>query len=384
MASEICPEPPLARGVRVSSSVQIILIAVFAATSCALCGLFLVLRRMAMMADAISHSVLPGLVAGYVLAKGPNLLLGFLGASAAGMATVVLVELLLKGRRVKEDAAIGLVFPAMFALGVFIISRYFANVHIDTDAVLYGDLVFAPFDVLEWNGRNLGPKSLWTCAALTLVNGAFLMLFWKELKLSTFDSQLAASSGFRPALLHYGLMLLVALTTVGAFSAVGAVLSVALIITPTAVALMLSRKLAEVLATAIAVGVGCAIAGYFGSTALDVSISGMIATVLGLAFLAALVFGPQRGLIANHLRRARQRLQFAADMLVVHLLNHEGTFEEPEESRYVHLETDLKWSPDRAQRTVEYALSKGLIESKESVLSLTEQGRKLAESVSAR
>ena len=122
------------------------------ASACALAGIFLVLRRMAMMADAISHAVLPGLVAGFVLAhaanlaRGGELLASFVGAIAAGLLTVVLVEALTKSRRVKEDAAMGVVFPALFALGVFVISKYLANVHIDTDAVLFGEIAFTPFD----------------------------------------------------------------------------------------------------------------------------------------------------------------------------------------------------------------------------------------------
>src|ERR671917_596734 len=171
------------------------LVGVAAATSCALVGAFLVLRKMAMMADAISHAILPGLVAGYFLAHGPNLLAGFLGAAAAGMLTVSLVELLNRSGRVKEDAAIGLVFPALFALGTFLVSKYFANVHLDADAVLYGEIAFAPFDRLVAGGYDVGPRPLWVLGALSVVNFLFVAVFYKELKLATFDPALAATLG---------------------------------------------------------------------------------------------------------------------------------------------------------------------------------------------
>src|SRR5918998_1590562 len=164
------------------------LVGVAAASSCALIGAFLVLRKMAMMADAISHAILPGLVAGYFLAEGPDLLAGFLGAAAAGMVTVTLVEILSRSGRVKEDAAIGLVFPALFALGTFLVSKFFGNVHLDTDAVLYGEIAFAPFDRLVVGGYDIGPQPLWVLGGLTLINLVFVAVFYKELKLATFDA----------------------------------------------------------------------------------------------------------------------------------------------------------------------------------------------------
>jgi manganese/zinc/iron transport system permease protein len=219
-----------------SPEIVVILTGVLAAASCALLGAFLVLRKMAMMADAISHAILPGLVAGYFLAHGPNLVAGFLGATAAGLVTVSLVELLNRSGRVKADAAIGLVFPALFALGTFLISKYFANVHLDTDAVLYGEIAFAPFDRLIFGGYDWGPQPIWILGGLALINLLFVAIFYKELKLATFDAGLAATLGFSPALIHYALMTLVSLTTVGAFTAVGAILVVALLIVPAATA----------------------------------------------------------------------------------------------------------------------------------------------------
>lgn len=361
----------------------IALVATLAASACALAGVFLVLRRLAMMADAISHSILPGLVAGYVLARGPNLLAGFVGAALAGLATVFLVEALTKSRRVKEDSAIGIIFPALFALGVFVISKFLRNVHIDTDAVLLGEIALTPFDTLLVNGRNWGPQALWTLAFLTLVNALFLALFYKELKLSTFDAGLAAALGFAPALLHYTLMGIVAVTTVAALSAVGAILVVALLIVPAVTASLLTRRLPALIALSLGIGIVGALAGCRLATLFDVSISGMIACVLGVLFGVTLFGAPQQGLIAQTVRRRRQRLQFAAETLVVHLATHEGTSAQAAESALSHLEGEMRWPADTVRRVIAHAAAQGLIVKPNAPagLELTSEGRQLAEHV---
>mgnify|MGYP006199506391 CR=1 FL=1 len=216
--------------------IEILLISIVVAIACALPGVFLVLRRMALMSDAISHSILLGIVLGFFVAGDVTSPLLILGAAATGVLTVMLVELLNNTRLVKEDAAIGLVFPVLFSVGVILIARYAGNVHLDTDAVLLGELVFAPFERVELNGMDLGPRVLWVMLAILALNAAFLAAFYKELKLTTFDAGLAAALGFSPTLLHYLFMSLVSVTAVGAFDAVGSILVVAMMIGPPAAA----------------------------------------------------------------------------------------------------------------------------------------------------
>lgn len=367
-----------------SPGAVIALTASLAAAACALAGVFLVLRRMAMMADAISHAILPGLVAGYVLARGPNVFMGFLGATAAGLLTVFLVETLARSRRVREDTAIGLVFPALFALGVLIISRFFANVHLDTDAVLFGEIAFVPLDTWEVNGRNLGPTALWTLGALTAVNALFLLLFYKELKMATFDPGLAAALGFVPGLIHYGLMGMVAVTTVGGFTAVGAILVIALIILPPVTASLLTRQLPVLIGLSVVVGVAGALLGYYLAALWDVSVSGMIVAALGALFGVTLLFAPGRGIVAQAVRRRRQRAEFAQQMLVVHLATHEGTESEADESRADHLEEGLRWRPGAARGIIGRAEGDGLVTREGDALQLTPEGRELAEQVTNR
>jgi ABC-type Mn2+/Zn2+ transport systems, permease components len=368
----------------VSPEFVIALTAALAACACALAGVFLVLRRMALMADAISHAILPGLVAGYWMARGPNVVAGFLGATAAGLLTVWLTEALTRSRRVKEDTAIGLVFPALFALGVLLVSRFFSNVHLDTDAVLFGEIAFAPLETWRIGGRDLGPTALWTLGGLTALNAGFLALFYKELKLSTFDPGLAAALGFAPVLLHYGLMGMVAVTTVGGFTAVGAILVIALIIVPPVTASLLTDRLPALVALSVAVGVAGALAGYGLAAFWDVSIGGMIVTVLGALFGATLLLAPRKGLVAQAVRRARQRRQFAREALLVHLATHEGTAAEDRECRPAHLQEELLWTAAMADRAVAEAQSAGLVApvDAEGHLHLTDRGREMAAEVS--
>jgi manganese/zinc/iron transport system permease protein len=339
---------------------------------------------MAMMADAISHSILPGLVGGWVISNGPNLATGFMGAAGSGLATVFFVEALTKSRRVKEDAAIGIVFPALFALGVFLVTKYFDNVHLDADAILFGEIAYAPYDQFKWNGQELGPKSLWVLGALTVVNAAFLRILYKELKVSTFDPQLTRSLGFSPTALHYSLMALVAITTVGAFSAVGAILAVALIIVPPIAASLLTERLRTMIILSLVIGASCGLAGYWIADKLNVSISGMIATTLGLAFVAAFLFAPKRGVAAQFVLRHHQRQQFLAEMLIVHLEAHEGTAEQAEESRFEHLVSELEWQENQASIAVRNATRLGWLQMSGDELALTPSGRDAAAQVRER
>jgi len=359
-------------------NLEIQLIAIVVAVACALPGCFLVLRKMALMSDAISHALLPGIVIGFFLAGtlASPLLLG--GAVIMGLITVSLTELLTRTRLVKEDAAIGMVFPFLFSVGVILVTRFAGNVHLDTDAVLLGELAFAPFDRLVIGGTDLGPRSLAVMGGILLFNLLFLVIFYKELTLSTFDAGLAASMGFRPGLLHYGLMLVVSVTAVGAFDSVGSILVVALMIAPPAAAFLLTRRLAPMLFLAALIGAVAAIGGYWLSYALDASIAGSIAVANGLLFLLAFLFAPKRGVIAAIGLRRRQRWDFAIRMLAVHISHHEDLPEGPRECRTDHLQEHINWSAKFAESVVDKAKQRNLVALRGRILSLTADGRTLA------
>ena len=231
---------------------DILLIAMTVAAACALPGVFLVLRRTALMSDAISHAMLLGIVLAFFVTEDITSPFLVLAAALTGLLTVMLVELLHSTRRVRMDAAIGLVFPALFSLAVILISRYAGNVHLDTDAVLLGELAFAPFRRLVVFGVDIGPRNLYVMLGILLLNVVFFTALYKEMKLTTFDAGLAAALGFAPQLLHYAFMFLVSVTAVGSFDAVGAILVVALMIAPPSAAYLLTDRLPAMIGLSVA------------------------------------------------------------------------------------------------------------------------------------
>ena len=355
------------------------LIAIITAVACALPGVFLVLRRMTLMSDAISHAILPGIVLAFFLTESLSSPFLILAAAGTGVLTVLLVELLQRTKLVKEDAAIGLTFPALFSIGVILISRFAGNVHLDMDVVLLGELAYAPLNRLQVFGSDLGPVSLYVMGTILVLNLVFILLFYKELKLVTFDASLAASLGFAPTLIHYGLMTLVSVTTVGAFDAVGSILVVALIAGPAATAYLMTDKLSRMLILSAIIGSVNAVSGYWLAFLFDVSIAGAIATMTLLIFGLVFLMVPNRGLIAIARRHARQKWEFAQTMLVIHLFNHEGLPEAEAESAITDLHEHLSWDPDFTTQVVRYALNNRCVSREDTQLALTERGRIVAQ-----
>jgi len=363
-----------------SAQIDIQLIAAVTAAACAIPGVFLVLRQMAMMSDAISHSILLGIVLAYFAIDSTTSPLLIFGAAAIGLLTVVLVELLQRTGLLREDAAIGLVFPLLFSIAVILISRYADNVHLDIDAVLLGELAFAPFDRVIVSGWDLGPRGLWIMGAILIANLLLVWLFFKELKIATFDPGLAATLGLAPAAVHYGLMASVSVTAVGAFDAVGSILVVALMIGPPATAYLLTDNLKRMVLLSVMIGMIAAVLGYWVAHWLDASIAGAMATMVGIVFVTVLVLAPKRGLVATMARRRHQKLDFAQTMLTIHLLNHERTPEAQSENRVKGLENHLRWDAGFTSRIITLARRRGLVEDTEGMLILTRAGRERAES----
>ena len=362
-----------------SPELEILLIAIVTAVAAALPGTLLVLRRMALVSDAISHAILPGIAIGFFLTGDLSSPLLVVAAAATGVVTVALIEAVARSRLVPEDAAIGLVFPALFALGVLLISRYAGDVHLDTDAVLLGELAFAPFYRLEVGGRDLGPVALWTMGGILLFNVGFIAVWFKELKLATVDAGLAAVLGFSPALIHYALMSIVSVTAVGAFSAFGSILVVALMIAPPATAYLLVDRFGPLLWTSVAVAVAGAIAGSVFAFAIDVSIAGAMAVASGVLFAAALLAAPQRGIVAQMRRTSAQRLEFGARLLLVHILHHEQTSAARQECHPRTLHRHLRWTDGHTRGVIRHATANGFVDISDQLLVLTQAGRDLAQ-----
>jgi manganese/zinc/iron transport system permease protein len=347
-----------------------------------LLGTFLVLRRSSMLSDAISHSILLGIVLVFLITGEVNSPFQIVGAALAGVLTVFLTELLTSTGRVKSDAAIGLVFPALFAIAVILINLYARNVHLDVHAVLLGEIAFAWLDTVNV-GPYAVPRSLLTMGIITLVNFAFVVFFYKELKLATFDEALAQALGFSPVFLYYALLTLTSVTAVGAFDAVGAILLIAFVIVPPAAAYLLTDRLWRMMLYGALIAVASSVSGYYLARYFNVSIGGMMASMTGVFLLLAFIFSPRYGLITQELRRAGQRRDNAERMLLVHLYNHEGDRAQARENAQPALESHLRWDAAKAEATLRRGLERGLIrrEGQGGMLYLTEAGRALAQEV---
>jgi manganese/zinc/iron transport system permease protein len=356
----------------------IVIVACVCSVSCALLGCFLVLKRMSMLGDAISHGVLPGIVFTVMLTGQLTSVYILLGAMIFGVLTAVLAESLSSSSDVSEDASLGVVYTGLFALGMYLSARYFRYVDLDVNCVFLGLLETVPItsDYFGWKIPHVLPTMLLTLL-LTL---AFLVVFWKELKIVAFDPALAHSMGFSPRLVNYLLIALIAGSTVSAFEAVGLILVLAVLIVPAATAHLLTDRLDIMLGLAAAHAVSASILGYalhrLGGYALD--ISGMIAVVLGLQFAVAVLVAPRHGLLAKLWRHYRLSLRIAGEEIL-------ATLYRAEEAGVATYSLALKEHslPQWIVRLAHWNLVRlGLIESDDKGLpTLTVKGRRLAQYV---
>lgn len=305
----------------------VLLSGVFAAVACALLGNFLVLRRMSLMGDAISHAVLPGIVIAFIISSARTSWPMFLGAGASGVATVFLVEIVRRWGRVEVGAAMGVVFSALFALGILLLhGSHLEGVDLDADCVLYGQpeyIFWLPpatwSEFWQWGtfapGPGGPPRQLITLAVVCALVALFVVALFKELRLATFDPALSTALGFNATALHFGLMAMVAGAVVAAFEAVGSILVIAMLICPPATARLLTDRLSRQLWLSALIAAATAALGYwfaadaerlFGAES-SLSAAGMMAVTSGAALALAIVAAPRYGIIARTLRRSRVR-----------------------------------------------------------------------------
>jgi len=258
-------------GLRIDLDLFPLTAALLAAISCGLLGNFLVLRRLSLMGDAISHSVLPGLVIAFLLTSSRAPMVMFIGAVCAGIATVVLVELVKRLGRVEPGAAMGVVFSVLFAFGVLLLeSSAVRSIDLDAECVLHGQLetlvwYAAPQtfgDLLNPSTLEAVPPQVVTLSIMALLSIGFVVMFFKELRVAAFDPALATTLGFNATGLHLALMLFVAAATVASFEAVGSILVIAMLICPAATARLLTDRLSTQIILSGIIGVGSSALGY--------------------------------------------------------------------------------------------------------------------------
>lgn len=283
----------------------IILAGILCSASAALLGSFLVLRRMSMLGDAISHAVLPGLAAAFLLTGSRQSTLMFIGAILVGVLTSWLTQWTRQIGKVDEGAAIGVVFTGLFALGLVMIVRGADNVDLDPGCVLYGSIELTPLDRYRIGGFEV-PHAVVVLAGVLAINLSFIGLFYRQLKITSFDPALADSLGISSKAMHYLIAALVAMTAVASFESVGNILVVAMLIVPPATAALLTDRLSMMLVVSVVMGVLATILGHFGAITFprlwgysSVSTAGGMTIAAGLLLVLTIILAPRTGLLSS-------------------------------------------------------------------------------------
>lgn len=357
------------------------IILVLTAVTCSLIGTFLVLRQLSMIADAISHTVLLGIVLGYFVAGHLDSPLLILGAAFFGLITVWATETLTETNLVESGDAIGIVFSFFFALAIILVTRFASNVHLDIDIVLTGEVILAPLNRMTVFGWSL-PKAFVEMFILLIVNFAFIVVFFKELKLTTFDKAYGYLAGFNVTLLFYMIMSLVSVTTVVAFDAVGAILVIAFLIGPGATAYLICKDLKMALFVAAGYATFNATVGYFIGILFNVSIAGAAAVVTGTTFFLTFLFH-REGLLTSIISRRRQAKQLKLDLVLLHIANHTEQNEELSELKVNTLDSHFNWSEAVTAQLVKKLFHQSLIkiDPQYDVYQLTSKGAQQLETI---
>ncbi len=360
-----------------------------AALTCGLLGNFLVLRKLSLMGDAISHAVLPGLVAGFMITGARTSLPMFVGAAIAGLVTVLLVEVIRRLGRVEPGAAMGVSFSILFALGVVLIERAASHVDLDADCVLNGQM-----ETIFWNppadwgaffttetffGEAGVPRQVWTLLVMFGVACAFVGLLFKELRIAAFDPELATTQGIHAGAMHVGLMVVVASATVASFEAVGSILVIAMLICPAAIARLLTDRLSSQIWVSLIAALTTGVVGYLAGARWAVHLgmprsldaAGMMTIVAGALLVLAIAFSPSHGLVA----RSRRRRRLARTVLLDDLI---GALYRAREAGHDTIApealTETLHGHSRVTRGAAMARARGLIQAGKESLALTDAG----------
>ena len=307
----------------------IVITGALSAMACALPGNFLVLRRMSMMGDAISHAVLPGLAIAFLITGSRDSLPMLIGAVAIGVLTAFMVQGISKLSNLDKGATMGVVFTTLFALGLILIRQAADHVDLDPGCVLYGAIELTPLDTYDIFGYEI-PAAALTNAGMLLLNGLFIIVFYKELKITTFDPALATTMGINANVMHYVLMTFVAATTVAAFESVGSILVIAMLIVPAASAHLLTDRLPVMLVLSLLIAMASAVLGHVFAISIpgwfgfrDTSTAGMMGVAAGMIFLLVFLFAPRHGLISRMLSQAMLALKIARDDILGFLYRYQ-------------------------------------------------------------
>ena len=382
----------------------IVITAALAAMSCALPGAWLLLRRQSLLGDALSHSVLPGIVLAYLVMhwleehewlaadSGIRHLVLFSGAAVSGVLSAMLTELIQRWGRLDRGAAMGVVFTSMFALGLLLIRMFADKTHVDPGCVLYGSLETSALIPLSSSIQI--PRAVVINGAMLLINGILVIVFFKELRLSTFDPGLASALGLRADWIQLALMAMTAATLVAAFESVGAILVIAMLIVPAATARLLTDRLGTMLVFSLLIAALSAVLGHVGALTLptmifsrlgypdvrDASTAGMMAVAAGGLFVLSILASPRHGAVRRVIDRIRLQVRIASEDILGKLYRRDeaAPVKDPTPSTIVapaRLRTWIEWL---ARRRLE---RRGFITATATMNHLTDKGREMAQSL---
>lgn len=352
------------------AGLEIQLIAIITAMACSLVGVFLVIRNMAMVSDAITHTVLLGIVIGFFITKNINSPLLIVLAAVMGVVTVVAIEALQNTKLLSTDASTGVVFPFFFSIAIILISKFAGSVHLDVDAVMLGELAFAPFNRLVLFGVDIGPIALYTSLIMFILNLIFIYAFYKEIQINSFDVILGGLLGFAPLFIHYLLMTLVSMTTVVAFETAGSILVIAFMVGPAITARLLTDDLKKIIGSSLLISIFNAVIGYQTANYFDVSIAGSMAVITGLTFLLVSLFSTKSGIITTIKKYYNQQKYYYRLILMYQLTHH---------NKNITLEDLLEhisWDESKKRKVLDECIKLDWIDLQNNIVNLTEKGTK--------
>ena len=359
----------------------IVIIGALCAAGCAIPGTILVLRRMSLMGDAISHTVLPGIAIAFLVTGSRDPMAMLIGAVIVGLLTAFLVQAIQSLGKVEAGASMGIVFTVLFAFGLVLMRQAVDHVDIDPDCVLYGSIELAWFDQ---NPDGLGiPRGAIVNGIMLLANLFVLLLFYKEFKITSFDPALAKSQGIHPSLMHYILMTMTAATAVAAFETVGSILVVAMLIVPPATAYLLTHRFGMMFVLAIFISVLSAIIGHVSAITIPTwfgfsgtSTAGAMAVATGACFFIAWIASPQDGMFVRIWRRFSMRLHVVREDILGILWRLEERGQK--ELMHVQLSEAIGTSPFLIKISLQGLQKRKVVSKNAMSWSLTERGRKQA------
>lgn len=361
--------------------------------ACALVGNFLVLRRLSLIGDAISHAVLPGIAAAFLWTGSRSTWSAVIGAVVVGVVTVWLTEFIRRYGRVEESAAIGVVFTALFALGLMMVARA-DNVDLDPSCVLYGNLETIVLDNVSTPLGNI-PRVALELGCIFLLNLTLVLVFYREWSLSTFDPGLALAQGISVPFFHYLLAAMVAVTCIVAFRAVGNILVIAMLIVPSSIAFLCCARIWHMVAFSLISAVAVAVLGHLAAIWVpplfgfkSANSAAMMAVASGLLLVAAVVFSPKGGLWVKSI--ARQRLAYrilSEDILAILYRQTESLAADASRGSdskgmsHAQIAIKLDSSPSKIESAVRDMVQRGHIAGRDEVYTLTEEGLRYAQNL---